>query len=319
MFKALLIIIFSIFPPLTTVFAQVYPVKPIRFIVPYPPGGGTDLVGRTLSAKMSESLGQQVIVDNRPGAQGNIGTSVALKSAPDGYTIVLSYVGTVAMNPFLYKNIGYDPLKDFSHISLATVQSYVVVVHPVVPVKNLKELTALLKSQPGRLTFASSAAAGQLAGEFFKVLTGTNMLHVPFKGAGPAVINLLGGHVDLMFASPGGAVPQVKAGKLRALAVTASTRLEALPNVPTSKESGYPEFEISGWYGVATSANTPKDIVMRLNSEIVNALKSSDVRERLTNQGLEVKSNSPEEMTAFAKSEYERWGKVIKSSGIKSQ
>lgn len=318
MFKALLILLITVFP-ITSVLAQAYPSKPIRFVVPYPPGGGTDLVGRTISTKISETLGQQVIVENRPGAQGNVGTSSALKSPPDGYTVVLSYVGTVAMNPFLYKNIGYDPIKDFSHISLATVQPYVVVVNPVVPVKNLKELAVLAKSQPGRLTFASSAAAGQLAGEFFKMLTNTNMLHIPFKGAGPAAINVMGGHVDLMFATPAGSVPQVKAGRLRALAVTASSRLAALPNVLTSKESGFPEFEISGWYGVAAPANTPKDIVTRLNTEIVNALKSSDVRDRLINDGLEVKSNTPEEMSAFARAEYDRWGKVIKTSGIKPE
>lgn len=318
MFKALLLLLLAAFP-IASVLAQAYPVKPIRFVVPYPPGGGTDLVGRTISTKISETLGQQVIVENRPGAQGNVGTSSALKSPPDGYTVVLSYVGTVAMNPFLYKNIGYDPLKDFSHISLATVQPYVVVVNPVVPVKNLKELAVLAKSQPGRLTFASSAAAGQLAGEYFKMLTKTNMLHIPFKGAGPAAINVMGGHVDLMFATPAGSVPQVKAGKLRALAVTASTRLSALPNVLTSKESGFPEFEISGWYGVAAPVNTPKDIVTRLNTEIVNALKSSDVRDRLINSGLEVKSNSPEEMTDFARTEYDRWGKVIKAAGIKPE
>jgi tripartite-type tricarboxylate transporter receptor subunit TctC len=318
MFKALLILLITVCP-ITSVLAQAYPNKPIRFVVPYPPGGGTDLVGRTISTKISETLGQQVIVENRPGAQGNVGTSSALKSPPDGYTVVLSYVGTVAMNPFLYKSIGYDPMKDFSHISLATVQPYVVVVNPVVPVKNLKELAVLAKSQPGRLTFASSAAAGQLAGEFFKMLTNTNMLHIPFKGAGPAAINVIGGHVDLMFATPAGSVPQVKAGRLRALAVTASSRLSALPNVLTSKESGFPEFEISGWYGVAAPANTPKDIVARLNTAIVNALNSSDVRDRLINDGLEVKSNTPEEMSAFARSEYDRWGKVIKASGIKPE
>jgi len=318
MIKAIFILLISVLP-MSVAFSQAYPVKPVRFIVPYPPGGGTDLVGRAIAAKISEPLGQQVIVDNRPGAQGNVGTSVALKSPADGYTMVLSYVGTVAMNPWLYKSIGYDSQKDFAHISLATVQPYVVVANPVVPVKNLKELAALAKAQPGRLTFASSAAAGQLAGEFFKMLTNTSMLHIPFKGAGPAAINVMGGHVDLMFATPAGSVPQVKAGKLRALAVTASTRLDALPNVLTSKESGFPEFEISGWYGVAVPANTPKDIVMRLNTEIVNALKSSDVRDRLNNEGIEARSNSPDEMTAFAKSEYARWGKVIKSAGIKPE
>lgn len=299
--------------------AQGYPAKPIRFIVPFSPGGGTDLLARTLAAKISEPLGQQVVVENRPGAQGNIGTALAAKSAPDGYTIALSYVGTFAINPALYKNVGYDPLKDFSHITLATVQPYIVVVNPGVPAKNLKELAALARTRADRLTFGSSAAAGQMAGEFFKLLTKSKMIHVPYKGAGPAAIDLMGGHIDLMFSTPTGAVPHVKSGRIRALAVTAPTRLSALPEVLTSKESGFPEFEISGWYGVALPVNTPREIVMRLNSEITRALNSNDVRERLSMDGLEPKTNSPDEMTAFARSEFDRWSKVVKASGTKAE
>ena len=300
-------------------FAQTYPVKPIHFIVPYPPGGGTDLLGRTLGLKLAAAMGQQVIVENRAGAQGNIGTVAGAKAAPDGYTIVLSYVGTFAMNPWLYKNVGFDPIKDFAQVSLASVQPYVVVVNPVVPVKNLKELGVLSRSSPERLSFGSSASAGQLAGEFFNVLTKSKMLHIPYKGAGPAMIDLLGGHIDLMFASPASSVPQVKSGKLRALAVTAPTRLTALPDVPTSRESGFGEFEINGWYGVAAPANTPRDIVVKLNTEIARALRTNDVQERLMNDGLEGKSNSADEMTAFVKSELDRWGQVIKAAGIRPE
>ncbi len=300
-------------------YAQGYPAKPIRFIVPFSPGGGTDLLARTLAAKISEPLGQQVVVENRPGAQGNIGTALAAKSAPDGYTIALSYVGTFAINPALYKNVGYDPLKDFSHITLATVQPYVVVVNPGVPAKNLKELAALARTRADRLTFGSSAAAGQMAGELFKLLTKSKMIHVPYKGAGPAAIDLMGGHIDLMFSTPTGAVPHVKSGRIRALAVTAPTRLSALPEVLTSKESGFPEFEISGWYGVTLPVNTPREIVMRLNSEITRALNSNDVRERLSMDGLEPKTNSPDEMTAFARSEFDRWSKVVQASGTKAE
>ena len=300
-------------------YAQGYPAKPIRFIVPFSPGGGTDLLARTLAAKISEPLGQQVVVENRPGAQGNIGTALAAKSAPDGYTIALSFVGTFAINPALYNNVGYDPLKDFSHVTLATVQPYVVVVNPGVPAKNLKELAALARTRADRLTFGSSAAAGQMAGELFKLLTKSKMIHVPYKGAGPAAIDLMGGHIDLMFSTPTGAVPHVKSGRIRALAVTAPTRLSALPEVLTSKESGFPEFEISGWYGVALPVNTPREIVMRLNSEITRALNSNDVRERLSMDGLEPKTNSPDEMTAFAKSEFDRWSKVVKASGTKAE
>jgi tripartite-type tricarboxylate transporter receptor subunit TctC len=301
----------------STSFAQSYPTKPVRFIVPFPPGGGTDMAARTLSAKVVEPLGQQVIVENRGGAQGSIGTAAAAKAPADGYTMLLSYVGTFAINPWLYKDVGYDPMKDFTHVSLATVQPYVVVVNPGVPAKGLKDLVALAKARPDSLTFASSASVGQLAGELFKLLTKTKMLHVPYKGAGPAVIDLMGGHVDLMFASPTSSVPQVKSGKLRALAVTAPKRLSALPEVPTSRESGYPDFEISGWYGVAVPANTPKDIVNRLNTVLDRALKTNDVKERLMTEGLEAKSSSPEEMTAFVKSEFNRWGKVVKASAVK--
>ncbi len=304
---------------ITAAFAQTYPVKPIHFIVPYPPGGGTDLLGRTLGLKLAAAMGQQVIVENRAGAQGNIGTVAGAKAAPDGYTIVLSYVGTFAMNPWLYKNVGFDPIKDFAQVSLASVQPYVVVVNPVVPVKNLKELGVLSRSSPERLSFGSSASAGQLAGEFFNVLTKSKMLHIPYKGAGPAMIDLLGGHIDLMFASPASSVPQVKSGKLRALAVTAPTRLTALPDVPTSRESGFGEFEINGWYGVAAPANTPRDIVVKLNTEIARALRTNDVQERLMNDGLEGKSNSADEMTAFVKSELDRWGQVIKAAGIRPE
>jgi tripartite-type tricarboxylate transporter receptor subunit TctC len=299
-------------------FAQSYPSKPVRFIVPFPPGGGTDMLARTVSSKLVDSLGHQVIVENRGGAQGSVGTAVAAKAPPDGYTILLSYVGTFAINPWLYKDVGYDPMKDFAHITLASVQPYVVVVNPGVPAKTLKDLVALAKTRPDRLTFASSAAAGQLAGELFKIQTKTKMLHIPYKGAGPAVIDLMGGHVDLMFASPTSAVTQVKNGKLRALAVTAPGRLNALPDVPTSRESGFSDFDISGWYGIAAPANTPKEIVTRLNSLLARALAAGDVKERLQTEGLQAKSNSPEEMTAFAKSESDRWGKVVKASGAKA-
>jgi len=302
---------------ISTCVAQGYPNKPVRFIVPFPPGGGTDMAARTISAKLVEPLGQQVIVENRGGAQGSIGTAAAAKSSADGYTMLLSYVGTFAINPWLYKDVGYEPLKDFAHVTLITTQPYVVVVNPRVPAKNLKELAAIAKTKPDLLTFASSASVGQLAGELFKLLTNTKMLHVPYKGAGPAVIDLMGGHVDLMFASPTGSVPQVKSGKLRALAVTAPTRLSALPEVPTSRELGFPDFEISGWYGIAVPANVPKDIVAKLNNLIGRALEAADVKDRLMTQGLEAKGSSPEETTALAKSELDRWGKVIKASGVR--
>jgi tripartite-type tricarboxylate transporter receptor subunit TctC len=302
-----------------TSFAQGYPTKPIRFIVPYPPGGGTDLISRTLGVKVSEILGQPVIIENRPGGQGNIGTNAIAKAAPDGYTIGLSYAGTFAINPWLYKDLGYDPLKDFSHVSLVTVQPYVIAINPALPVKNLKELAQFANSRPNGVTFATSAAAGQVAGELFKLLSNAKMFHIPYKGAGPALTDVIGGHTDLLVATPAGSIPHVKEGKLRALAVTGPTRLAALPNVPTSRESGFPEFEISGWYGVIAPANTPRDIVMKLNSAYTTALKMKEVRESLISDGLETKSSSPDEQTEFVKSEYVRWGKVVKASNMQAE
>lgn len=303
----------------STSMAQGYPNKPIRFIVPYPPGGGTDLLSRTLGVRVAEILGQQIVIDNRSGAQGNIGTAAIAKAPADGYTIGLSYVGTFAINPFTYKDVGYDPLKDFSHITMGTVQPYVIVVNPKVPAKSLKELAELSKSGTAGVTFATSAAAGQVAGELFKLITKANMTHVPYKGAGPAVIDLIGGQVDLMISTPAGAIPYVKEGKLRAIAQTGATRLSTLPGVPTSREQEFADFEIYGWYGIVAPANTPRDIVMKLNSAYSTALNMKEVRDFLINDGLEAKSNTPEEMTAFAKSEYDRWGKVVKAAKIRAE
>jgi tripartite-type tricarboxylate transporter receptor subunit TctC len=297
--------------------AQVYPVKPIRFIAPFPPGGGADFLTRLLGQEMAGSLGQQVVIDNRAGAQGNIGAAMAAKAPPDGYTIVLTILGILAMNPWMYHNVGFDPVRDFSHITLATSQPLLVVVNPRVPAKNLKELAALAKAKPDELTFATSSSTTHLAGELFKQLSATRLVQVPYKGGGPAVIDLLGGHVDLAFASVPSVQALVSAGKLRALAVTASTRLAALPNVATSKEAGFPQFEVNSWYSVAAPANTPKEIVARLNAEIARALGVSSVREKLLAEGLEPRTNSPEEMAAYVKAEYERWGKVVKAAGIK--
>jgi tripartite-type tricarboxylate transporter receptor subunit TctC len=297
--------------------AQVYPAKPIRFIAPFPPGGGADFLTRLLGQEMAASLGQQVVIDNRAGAQGNIGAAMAAKAPPDGYTIVLTILGILAMNPWMYQNAGFDPVRDFSHITLATSQPLLVVVNPRVPAKNLKELAALARAKPNELTFATSSSTTHLAGELFKQLSATRLVQVPYKGGGPAVIDLLGGHVDLAFASAPSVQALVGAGKLRALAVTASTRLASLPAVAASKEAGFPQFEVNSWYSVAAPANTPKEIVARLNAEIARALGVSSVREKLLAEGLEPRTNRPEEMAAYVKAEYERWGKVVKAAGIK--
>lgn len=297
--------------------AQAYPVKPIRFIVPFPPGGGADFLVRLLGQEMSGALGQQVVLDNRGGAQGSLGAAMAAKAPPDGYTLVLTILGILAMNPWIYQDVGYDPVKDFTHITLATTQPLLVVVNPRVPAKTLKELVAIAKARPDHLTFATSSSTTHLAGELFKQLSGTKMVQVPYKGGGPAIIDLLGGHVDLSFASIPSVQAMVAAGKLRAIAVTSSTRIAALPDVPTSKESGFPQYEVNSWYSVAAPANLPKDIVTRLNTEIARALRTPAVRDKLQAEGLEPRSSTPEEMAAYVKAEYERWGKVVRTAGIK--
>ncbi len=297
--------------------AQQFPSKPVRYIVPFPPGGGTDTFARIIGAKLTDMWGQQFVVDNRPGAQGNIGTALGAKAAPDGYTITLAYVGTLGINPHLYRQPGFDALRDFAAVTRATEEAWIMVVHPSVPAKSMKELAALAKRNPGRLTFASSASGTQMVGELFKFATGTNILHVPYKGAGPAAIDLVAGHVDMMYSSVTGAVSQVKAGKLRALAVTGSHRIEALPEVPSAVEAGYPDLNVYGWFGTIAPAATPREVIVKLNADFVRALNSTDVRERLKVVGQTPSPSTPEEFQAQIRTDYERWGKVVKMSGAK--
>jgi len=300
----------------STAQAQTYPVKSIRFIVPFPPGGGADFLARILSQELAASLRQQLVIDNRAGAQGSVGTALAAKAPPDGYTIVLTILGTLAMNPWIYQDVGYDPVKDFSHITLATAQPLLVVVNPRVPAHDLKQLAALARAKPDRLTFATSSSTTHLAGELFKQVTRTKMVQVPYKGGGPAILDVVGGHVDLSFASVPSVQSMIASGKLRALAVTGAKRLNALPQVPTSRESGFPEFEVNSWYSIAAPAHTPPEIVSRLNAEIGRVLRLQSVRDKLQAEGLEAQPSTPEEMAAYVKKEYERWGRVVKAAGI---
>lgn len=298
--------------------AESYSGKPIRFIVPFPPGGGTDAFARILSPKLTELLGQQIIVDNRAGAQGNLGTAVAAKAAPDGYTILLAHQGALTINPHLYSNTGYDTLRDFAAVARGTETAMVLVAHPSVPAKTLKELAALAKRSPGKLTFASTASGQQLAGELFKITTGTDLLHVPYKGAGPAVIDLLAGNVMLMFSNPTSVVPHVKTGKLRAVAVLGKKRNDALPGAQTALEAGYPELAtVLEWYGVAAPASTPRDAIVRLNGAIVKALGSPEVIERMNALGQAISPSGPEEFQKQIRDDFVRWGKVVKASGAK--
>ena len=295
-----------------------YPAKSVRIIVPFSPGGGTDAFSRTIGAKLTQSWGQQIIVENRPGAQGNIGTAVGAKAAADGYTLTLAYVGTLSINPHLYKNPGFDPLKDFAAISRGTLEAWVLVVHPSLPVHSVKELVALAKQRPGQLTFASSASGTQLVGELFKQATSTQIEHIPYKGAGPAVIDLLAGNVQMMYSNPTATVPHVKTGKLRGLAVTGRKRLEALPDLVTGVEAGYPQLDVLGWYGIVVPTGTPQAIITKLNTDIVAALNAPDVRERMKAIGQELTPSTPEQFHEQIRTDYALWGKVVRASGAKA-
>lgn len=297
--------------------AQAFPTKPIQFVVPFPPGGGTDVFARLVSQSMGESLGQQVVVINRAGAQGSIGLTLVAKAPPDGYTIGLAEMGSITLNPWMFQNAGFDPVKDFSSIGVGVVYPNVVVVGPNVPAKDLKELVALGKTR--QLSFASGSAASQLAGELFKMVAKVDMLHVPYKGAATAALDLVGGQVDLTSVTAGSAVSLVHAGKIRAIAVMGPNRLPALPEVPTSRESGFPDFEQVGWFGLVAPAGTPRDVLARLNTALNKALAQADIREKLEMAGLESRPGTPEEMNALVASEYARWGKVVKAVGIKPE
>jgi tripartite-type tricarboxylate transporter receptor subunit TctC len=300
--------------------ADRYPTRPIRFIVPFPPGGGTDAFARIVGAKLSEIFGQQVIVDNRAGAQGNIGTALGARATPDGYNILLAHQGALTINPHMYANPGFNTLKDFAAVARGTETAMVVVAHPSVPAKSLKELAAYAKQNPGKLTFASTASGQQLAGELFKITTGTDLVHVPYKGAGPAVIDLLAGNVSLMFSNPTSIVPHVRSGKLRAIAVLGKARNEALPGAQTAIEAGYPDLAVVlEWYGVVAPASTPREAILRLNGAIVQALRSADVIERMQALGQTISPSGPDEFAAQIRADFERWGKVVKASGARAE
>jgi tripartite-type tricarboxylate transporter receptor subunit TctC len=295
-----------------------YPERPIRFIAANAPGGGLDITARAIAPKLSAAFGQQVIVDNRAGAAGSIASDIVAKSTPDGYTIMVASLGGLAVNTNLYKGLTYHPLRDFAPITWATSGSNVLVVHPSVPAKSVQELIALAKAQPDKLSYGSSGAgnAGHLAGELFNGMAGIKMVHIPYKGGAPAMIDLLAGQIQLIFSSAPTAVPQVKAGKIRGLAVTTARRSLILPELPTIAEAGLPGFEADNWYGVVTTMKTPRAVIDRLNTEVVRALHTNDVKQLLFLQGLEVRTSTPQEFGAYMKSEFEKWARVIKDAGI---
>jgi tripartite-type tricarboxylate transporter receptor subunit TctC len=296
-----------------------YPSKPVRLIVPWPPGGGADVLTRMLTPKLSEALGGQIVIDNRGGAAGNIGAEMAAKSPPDGYTIVMGGTGTLAVSPGLDRKLGYDPVRDFAPITLLATTPYVLVVHPSVPAANTRELIALAKSQPGKLNYASggSGSAPHLIGEMFRSRAGINVVHIPYKGSSPAKIDLVAGRVQMSFTGIPPVLGEIRAGTLRAVGVTTAKRTPSLPDVPTIAESGVPGFDVAPWFGTLAPARTPAPIVTRLNELSVKVLRTASIRERLSREGVDAVGNTPQEFAAFIRSEMGKWAKAIRDSGAK--
>jgi len=299
--------------------AQNYPVKAIRLVVPQPPGGGNDVIARMISQKLSVALKQQIAVDNRAGAGGLIGADVAAHSPADGYTLLLGNVATLAIIPNVQKKMPYDALKDFAPVSLIASAPLLVVVHPSVPVHSIKQLVALARAKPGQLNYASNGVGSSthLATEMFKMMTKTDLVHVPYKGLGPATTDLLSGQIQLMFSSAVAMMPHVQAKRLRAIAMTGAKRSTAIPDIPTVAESGVPDYESGSWYGILAPTGTPREIIDLLNREIVAAVRSADITDRLVAEAVIPVGNSPAEFAAHIQKEYARIGNVIRSSGAK--
>ena len=301
-------------------YAQTYPNKPIRLIVPFPPGGGNDVIARVIAQKLTERFGQQVVVDNKAGANGIVGLQALMQAQPDGYTIAVGAAGPLAVNPSLYDKLPYDPLKDFSPITNMVNFPLLLVTNPVVPAKTVQELIALAKAKPGQLYFASpgSGNSGHLAGELFNSMANVKTVHVPYKGQGPALSDLITGQVQMLYSSIPSVVNQVKSGQLNALAVGSSKRLASLPDIPTIAEAGVPGYEAYSWVGMLAPAKTPKEIVNKLNAEIVDILKRKDVADKLNQQGAIPVGDTPEQFSAYIKAEIEKWGGVVRSANIKA-
>lgn len=299
---------------------QAYPTKPIRMICPFPPGGTTDVVARLVAQKLTEAWKEQVIVDNRAGAGGIIGTEMAAKAAADGYTVLLGSITTHAVNPALYKKLNFDPVKDFTPVTLVVSSPQLLAVHPSVAAKSVKDLIALAKAKPGQLNYGSAGVgtSPHLTFELFKSMAGIEAVHVPYKGTGPAITELVGGQVQMMITGVVALMPHVKSGKLRGLAVTSAKRVAALPDLPTVAESGVPKFDVSSWFGVFLPAGVPKPILTKMNGEIRRIVDIPDVRQKLVSQGADPETNTPEEFAAYVKSEMAKWGKVVRDTGARA-
>lgn len=301
--------------------ATSYPSRALRFVSPYAPGGGTDIMARTLAQKLSESFGRQVVVDNRPGGGGVTGTETVAKSPPDGYTILLGSKGPLTVNPALIAKLPFDTVRDFAPVSLVAIVPAVLAVHPSLPVKSVKELTALMLARPGELTFSSSGngGSGHLSGEQYAALAGGRMIHVPYRGTGPATTALLSGEVTMSFGNLVALMPHVQSGRVRALAVTSAKRISAAPQLPTVAESGLAGYEYVTWYGVLAPAGTPRDIVAKLNAELVKAVRQPEMRDRLAGEGGEAVGSSPEEFANFIKAELVSSARLVKMANVKAQ
>jgi tripartite-type tricarboxylate transporter receptor subunit TctC len=300
--------------------AQEYPVKPVRFVIAFSPAGPSDILTRIVGSKLAEAMGQVFIFDNRPGAGGNLAAEIVAKAPPDGYTLLMGNNSILATNASLYKNMSIDPVKDLAPVALLASQPNILVVHPSLPVKSVKELIAFAKAHPGQLNYASSGsgAAAHLAAELFKSMTGVQMVHIPYKGASPALIDMLAGQCQVMFATALSVQPYLQSNRLRPLAVSTAKRARIMPNLPTVAEAGVPGFEATTWHGVVSTAGTPPAVINKLNAEINKVLKLPDVNATLTRQGAEVLGGTPQEFAAYIKAEIPKWAKVVKDSGARA-
>ncbi len=298
--------------------AQLYPAKPVRMLVPFPPGGGTDYIARLLGRDLGEIWGQTVLIENRPGASMMIASEIVAKAPPDGYTIIMSS-SNHTINPSLYSKIPYDTVKDFAAVTQVATSPFVLVTHPSLPVKSVKELIALARARKGQLTYASSGTGGpqQLAGELFKLMAKADITHIPYKGSGPAEIDLVGGHVHMMFATSISAAPQIAAGKMRALAVTGAARLNAFRDLPTVSEAALPGYEASSWWGILVPAQTPREVINKLHADVARSLKNSETRNRITSLGGEPIGNTPAQFSTILQDELVKWAKLVKEAQIK--
>ncbi len=300
--------------------AETWPTRPIRFIVPFAPGGGGDVVGRIIGQRMSEQLGKPLVIDNRAGGGGTLGCELAAKAAPDGYTLLLGNVGPIAVGPALYPKLAYDPVRDFAPVTMIASFPNLLVANPGLPFKTVPELVAYAKSRPGTLNFASAGAgtSTHLAGELFKSVAGIDVVHVPYKGGAAAMTDIIAGQVAYYFGTMPSSMPLAKAGKLRALAVTSLTRSPAAPEVPTIAESGYPKFETAAWYGLMFPTGTPREIVARTNAATMSVLALPDIRERLVHEGSEPMGSTPAQFSAYIKAEIAKWSGVVKAANLKA-